>query len=328
MFISGDRAAGLALNAWPWELTLSFELRVPRATHQLPRSRRLDLIIPPQMAGHRALRQAFAFDTDHVRGIGVAPCPAVLGFFRRARSASFRAMHSPFSHRPVILVGAFSLALLTLTAAIAADWPQFRGPTGQGLSDDKNLPVKWGGKEKENVLWQSPLNGQGHASPIVSGDAVFVCTVAWPTNGGPREKSMPAHHVTRYRTTDGKQMWDTLVPPGPWLRNDFRSGPGGGYAAPTPATDGQRVYALFASSVLAALDFEGKDRVAQGNHPAHLRCDHRHQPRAVPRHGADFVFYVQGERLVPDRFRQSHGRRKVAREISRHGLRAQHAAAD
>ncbi|MST00264.1 MAG: hypothetical protein EXS32_16655 [Opitutus sp.] len=143
-------------------------------------------------------------------------------------------------------------------SVFAADWPQFRGPTGQGFTLEKNLPLKWGGKEKENVLWQTALNGQGHASPIVSGDAVFVCTVLWPTNSGPREKTMPAHHVTRYRTTDGKQLWDTLVPPGPWLRNDFRSGPGGGYAAPTPATDGKRVYCLFASSVLAALDFDGK----------------------------------------------------------------------
>jgi outer membrane protein assembly factor BamB len=51
--------------------------------------------------------------------------------------------------------------------------------------------------------------------------------------------------------------WDALIPPGPWLRSDFRSGPGGGYAAPTPATDGKRVYCAFGSSVLAALDFDG-----------------------------------------------------------------------
>ena len=53
-------------------------------------------------------------------------------------------------------------------------------------------------------------------------------------------------------------LWDTVIPPGPWLRDDFRSGPGGGYAAPTPATDGRRVYCAFGSSVLAALDFQGK----------------------------------------------------------------------
>jgi len=52
-------------------------------------------------------------------------------------------------------------------------------------------------------------------------------------------------------------LWDTLVPPGPWVRADFRSGPGGGYAAATPATDGNMVYCAFGSSVLAALDFQG-----------------------------------------------------------------------
>src|SRR5438093_8777021 len=143
-------------------------------------------------------------------------------------------------------------------SAFAADWPQFRGPTGQGLTDEKALPLEWGGKEKRNVRWQVPLRGQGHASPIVSGDAIFVCTVEWPSNSGPREKCMPAHHVARYRTTDGQLIWDTQVPAGAWLRTDFRSGPGGGYAAPTPATDGRSVFCLFGSSVLAALDFDGK----------------------------------------------------------------------
>ncbi len=69
---------------------------------------------------------------------------------------------------------------------------------------------------------------------------------------------MPEHHVACYAAADGKLLWDTLVPPGPWLRNDFRSGPGGGYAAPTPCTDGKLVYCVFGSAVMAALDFQGK----------------------------------------------------------------------
>ncbi len=55
----------------------------------------------------------------------------------------------------------------------------FRGPTGLGYTTEKNLPVKWGGKEKANVRWASPLVGEGHASPIVWGDLVLVSTVAW-----------------------------------------------------------------------------------------------------------------------------------------------------
>jgi outer membrane protein assembly factor BamB len=170
-------------------------------------------------------------------------------------------MHSPDAARSARSAAKFALLILsvaTATCAGAGNWPQFRGPDGQGHSSEKNLPLQWGGPQKLNVRWQSPLHGQGHASPIVWNDAVFVCTVEWPSNSGPREATMPIHHVLRYRTTDGRLMWDTPVPPGPWLRKDFRSGPGGGYAAPTPATDGQRIYCLFGSSVLAALDYEGR----------------------------------------------------------------------
>lgn len=140
-------------------------------------------------------------------------------------------------------------------------WPQFRGPTGLGFSSDIELPTTWGGATNENVVWKSPLIGQGHASPIVWGDRLFVCTAAWPesvTERTEREKLIPAHHVLCFDTRTGERRWNTLVPPGPWRRTDFRSGAGGGYASPTPCTDGQRVYVLFGSSVLAALDFDGR----------------------------------------------------------------------
>jgi len=155
-------------------------------------------------------------------------------------------------------VGVLVIGLLTTGAALAADWPQFRGPTGLGYTEEEDLPLVWGGPTNTNVLWKSPLSGQGHASPIVWGDRVFVSTARWPENVTEREKVIPEHHVTCYRVTDGRRLWDTQVPPGPWLRTDFRSGPGGGYAAPTPATDGVLVYCAFGSSVLAALDFQGR----------------------------------------------------------------------
>jgi outer membrane protein assembly factor BamB len=69
----------------------------------------------------------------------------------------------------------------------------------------------------------------------------------------PRE--FPEHHVVCYRASDGKQLWDTKVAHGPWSRaSDLR----GGYTAPTPAVDAQRVYVVFGSSVIAALDHAGK----------------------------------------------------------------------
>jgi outer membrane protein assembly factor BamB len=153
--------------------------------------------------------------------------------------------------------GAVGLILLVCTTVASADnWPQFRGPTGVGLTSEKHLPIEWGGKDRKNVLWSAPLPGEGHASPIVWGDRLLVCTVTWPDDPDQR-KVIPPHHVTAYATADGKQLWDTQVKPGFWTRNDFRSGPGGGYAAPTPCTDGKHVFVAFGSAVLAALDFDG-----------------------------------------------------------------------
>jgi hypothetical protein len=148
----------------------------------------------------------------------------------------------------------------------ASDWPCWRGPTGQGQCDAQNLPLTWGGKSNENVLWKVPLPGvaekakldHNQSSPIVWRDRVFVLMVYWPADAS--QKDAPEHHVACYQAADGKKLWDTTVPPGPWLltgpsgSQDFR----GGYSAPTPATDGERIYALFGSSVLAALDMDGK----------------------------------------------------------------------
>ena len=157
-------------------------------------------------------------------------------------------------------VSFFAIALVTLTNCWlqAEDWPQFRGPTGLGYTTDANLPLTWGGADNSAVLWKTPLVGQGHASPIVSGDRLFVCTAHWPESVTDRKQTIPEHHVLCYSVANGKLLWDTIVPPGPWRREDFRSGPGGGYAAPTPATDGKHVFVVFGSSVIAAIDFDGK----------------------------------------------------------------------
>jgi len=156
---------------------------------------------------------------------------------------------------------AWVAGLLVLGLAVsgrAENWARFRGPGGLGHTPEKNLPIRWGGKDKENVLWRADLKGQGHASPIVWGDRVFVCTVFWPASVTDRKKVIPEHHVLCYGAADGRLLWDRTIRPGPWVRTDFRSGPGGGYAAPTPTTDGKLVFVAYGSSVMAALDFAGK----------------------------------------------------------------------
>ncbi|HEV3445854.1 MAG TPA: PQQ-binding-like beta-propeller repeat protein, partial [Gemmataceae bacterium] len=150
--------------------------------------------------------------------------------------------------------------LLVVGLGAAADWPGWRGATGMGQTTEKDLPLTWGGKENSNVLWKAALPGEGRktepdqnqSSPIVCRGRVFVTASYWPERRD--AKQFPEHHVACYRAADGQLLWDVRVPPGPWLLSDLR----GGYTAPTPAADGERVYALFGSAVLAALDFDGK----------------------------------------------------------------------
>jgi outer membrane protein assembly factor BamB len=174
---------------------------------------------------------------------------------RRFRQTAF----VPISLRVILANATITATLLfaTIVDCRADEWPQFRGPTGLGYTAEKNLPVTWSLQDDSNILWKSPLVGEGHASPITWGDRVFVCTAHWPASVTDRKQVIPEHHLLCYSAKDGMLLWDTTIEPGPWRREDFRSGPGGGYAAPTPATDGKNVYVVFGSSVIAAIDFTG-----------------------------------------------------------------------
>jgi len=116
-----------------------------------------------------------------------------------------------------------------------------------GLSPDKDLPLTWDGKTNENILWKAPLPkcSESQSSPIVCKDRVFVMTAL----SKPLEQ-----HVTCYQKSEGTQLWDTVIPPGPWMLTDLR----GGYCCSTPATDGERVIVVFGSATMAALDYGGK----------------------------------------------------------------------
>lgn len=156
-----------------------------------------------------------------------------------------------------------AVAMLFLPAAVnAADWPGWRGPTGMGQTQDKDLPLTWNIKDGTNLLWKAPLIeapdkvrlDHNQSSPIVVGDRVFVTVSYWPE--GKTNKEYSDHHVLAFDRKDGKRLWDKTVKPGGWLLNDFR---GGGYACPTPTADGERVYVVFGSAVIAALDNDGKE---------------------------------------------------------------------
>jgi outer membrane protein assembly factor BamB len=127
-----------------------------------------------------------------------------------------------------------------------------------GHAEARDLPLTW--DAKKNVLWKAALfdnfdnfrRDHNQSSPIVSGERLFVTASYWPA--GSSQKTFPEHHVLCFRASDGKKLWGTRVPPGPWLLGDLR----GGYTAPTPASDGERVYVVFGSAVCAALDMNGR----------------------------------------------------------------------
>jgi outer membrane protein assembly factor BamB len=142
--------------------------------------------------------------------------------------------------------------LLLAAPASAGDWPGWRGPGGTGTTDEKELPLTWGGKTNENVLWKAEVGGRSYCSPVVWGDRVFVTTADRQSDQDVKNKVIPDHRVICYRAADGKELWRTEVPHGPWFDGNSI------YTAPTPVTDGKTVYAWFGSGVMVALDFGGK----------------------------------------------------------------------
>lgn len=135
------------------------------------------------------------------------------------------------------------LAAALPSAASAENWPMFRGPTRQGISAEKNLPLHW--SSDSNVLWKTSIPGQGWSSPIVWNDRIFVTSA---TDEG------ETCRVLSIDRTSGEILWNTEVFKQVPRRKEQRNS----YATPTPATDGKLVFTCFGDGSFAALDFDGK----------------------------------------------------------------------
>jgi outer membrane protein assembly factor BamB len=142
--------------------------------------------------------------------------------------------------------------VLLAAASRAENWPQFRGLQSQGRSNETNLPLEW--SDTDNIAWKVPIPGESWSSPIVWGDRVFVTTA---TEGGVR------CHVLAVDRKSGNILWNKPVFEQPLRRKESRNT----YATPTPATDGQRVYACFGDGSFAAVDFAGNVVWVNREHP-------------------------------------------------------------
>ena len=142
-------------------------------------------------------------------------------------------------------------------SAFGENWPGFRGPTGQGVSSGKNLPTEWG--PGKNVAWKVALSGEGDSSPIVWENRVFLTAA--------RDKGTSCR-VIAFDRDSGKVVWDKEV----FKQNTKRMQERNSLAAPTPVTDGKRVYAFFGGGGAAAVDFDGN--VAWTNTENHFYSQH------------------------------------------------------
>ncbi len=144
-----------------------------------------------------------------------------------------------------VLFLAFSYSfILGSTTLIAEDWPAFRGPLGNGISLEKNAPLKW--SPLENIIWKAPLPAPGNSSPIVSNGRVFVTCAE---NEG-RKRSLYC-----FDRTNGRELWvrtvnfDKVMP-------THKTNP---YCGSTPVANGKRVVVWHASAGLYCYDFAGND---------------------------------------------------------------------
>lgn len=130
------------------------------------------------------------------------------------------------------LTCALIVCLLAADAVRGEDWPGWRGPRGDGTSLEESVPVKWDGTTGENIRWKTPLPAEGHASPVVWDDRVFLT--------GCNKQTLERVLMCFDRTT-GELRWQQSVVKSPLETkhglNSFASG--------TPATDGKLVFVTF-----------------------------------------------------------------------------------
>jgi len=134
--------------------------------------------------------------------------------------------------------------LLALVPLRAEDWPQFRGPTGQGISQEKNLPTEWG--PAKNVKWKTPIAGRGWSSPVLSQGRFYLTTAQ--EAGGKTSLELFVLNAKTGEVVRHQHLFqhDSANIPGHHDKNSN--------ASPTPIVAGKRVYVHFGHLGTACLD--------------------------------------------------------------------------
>jgi len=150
--------------------------------------------------------------------------------------------------RALILV---AILIMRVNLALAQDWPEFRGPTGQGHSSEQGLPLEW--SESRNVAWKTAVSGTGWSSPVVGGGRVWLTTAV--QGGDARNSRAVSLRVLAFDVVTGREVVNVEV---------FRVGRPGyinsknSRASPTPILGGDYVYVHFGADGTAALTTSGE----------------------------------------------------------------------
>lgn len=164
--------------------------------------------------------------------------------------------------------------LLALAAAIsvftspmtADDWPQFRGPTGDGHADAAaDLPTAW--SRAKNIKWSKEIPGQGYSSPVVSGDVVWLTSASQDGRENWAICLELATGAIRHRV----RLWKNDQPSTVHLQNS--------YASPTPVVEGDRVWVHFGNYGTACLDAQTGRVIWQRRD---FECYDKHGPGSSP----------------------------------------------
>jgi outer membrane protein assembly factor BamB len=140
----------------------------------------------------------------------------------------------------------FALAVV-VSPVSAGEWPGWRGPRGDGTTDEKSLPVHW--SDTENIAWKVEVPGVGHSSPAIWGDRIFLTSC---------REDQQKRILLCFNRTDGKLLWERTVLTSK-LEHIHKEN---SYASSTPATDGKYVYVTFLNAPryeAYCYDFEGNE---------------------------------------------------------------------
>jgi outer membrane protein assembly factor BamB len=135
--------------------------------------------------------------------------------------------------------------MIFIAAPALADWRQFRGTENNPVAPEVKLPTEWDVANGKHVAWRADLPGRGVSSPIVVGNKIIVTANGWPN----KERL----YILAFDATSGEELWRRQA----WATGRTLCHDTSANAAPSPASDGERIFAFYSSNDLVCLDLEG-----------------------------------------------------------------------